>query len=77
MNIQYDTKADALYFSLRKGRVAKTVPVSRFLTIDIDTRGNTLGIEILAVSSHQGVELQKSLRKGIPVKIITTEPHTA
>ena len=77
MKIEYDTNADAIYFSVRKGRISKTVPVSRFLNIDVDAKGNTIGIEILGASSKQGSELQKNIRRGIPVKIIGSKAVAA
>jgi uncharacterized protein YuzE len=50
MKITYDKIADALYIYLRKGKVAKTKKVTSRFLIDVDKRGNVLGIEILDVS---------------------------
>jgi len=50
MKISYDKMADALYIYLRKGKVAKTIKVTSRLLIDVDKRGNVLGIEMLDVS---------------------------
>jgi uncharacterized protein YuzE len=50
MKITYDKMADALYIYLRKGKVAKTKKVTSRLLIDVDKKGNVLGIEILDVS---------------------------
>jgi len=52
MKISYDKMADALYIYLRKGKVAKTKKVTSRLLIDVDRKGNVLGIEMLDVS-HQ------------------------
>ena len=52
MKISYDKMADALYIYLRKGRATKTIKVSSRLLVDVDRRGNVLGIEMLDVS-HQ------------------------
>jgi len=52
MKISYDKKADALYIYLRKGKTTKTIKVSSRLLVDVDRRGNALGIEMLDVS-HQ------------------------
>ncbi|MEK7515737.1 MAG: DUF2283 domain-containing protein [Patescibacteria group bacterium] len=46
----YDPEADAAYFSVRKGKVARTVKLQDWLLADIDTRGALLGIEMLFVS---------------------------
>ena len=50
MKISYDKMADALYIYLRKGKVAKTIKATSRLLIDVDKRGNVLGIEMLDVS---------------------------
>jgi len=52
MKISYDKIADALYIYLRSGKVAKTKKVTSRLLIDMDRKGNVLGIEMLDVS-HQ------------------------
>jgi uncharacterized protein YuzE len=50
MKITYDKMADALYIYLRKGKVAKTKKVTNRFLIDVDKKGNVLGIEILEAS---------------------------
>lgn len=76
MTINYDKVADAIYFLIKKGRVAKTIPVNDNLNIDVDSNGNTIGIEILEASSEQGEQLQKSVRTGFPVNITENTPLT-
>jgi uncharacterized protein YuzE len=46
----YDREADAAYFSVRKGKVARTVELQRWLLADLDTKGALLGVEMLFVS---------------------------
>lgn len=65
MNINYDKVADAIYMTLRKGKVSKTVEMKDRLIVDVDKKGNILGIELL----DAGNQLQKNMRNGIPVKI--------
>ncbi|HCR52314.1 TPA: DUF2283 domain-containing protein [Candidatus Kaiserbacteria bacterium] len=65
MNINYDKVADAIYMTLRKGKVARTVEMKEQLIVDLDKKGNILGIELL----DAGNQLQKNMRNGIPVKI--------
>ena len=50
MEITYDPKVDALNITFKKGKVAKTIKVTSRLLIDVDKRGNVLGIEMLDVS---------------------------
>ena len=52
MKIQYDKLADAMYIYLREGKTAKTIKVNDRLFIDIDKKGNALGIEMLGISLH-------------------------
>ncbi|MCK4554548.1 DUF2283 domain-containing protein [Candidatus Parcubacteria bacterium] len=50
MIIEYDKIADALYISLKKSKVDKTIKMKDRLLVDVDKKGNTIGIEILDVS---------------------------
>jgi uncharacterized protein YuzE len=77
MKINYDKVADAIYFTIRKGEVVKTVSVNEYLKADLDKNGETIGIEILDASSKQGSELEKNIRNGVPVEIISSTPVTA
>lgn len=65
MNINYDKVADAIYMTLRKGKVSKTVEMEDRLIVDVDKKGNILGIELL----DAGNQFQKNMRDGIPVKV--------
>ena len=47
MKIEYDPQADALYLRLFRGKVAATKSVGKNTYVDLDKKGNTLGIEIL------------------------------
>jgi len=48
--ITYDKDADAAYFKVKKGKVAKTVKLDEWLLMDVDKKGALLGIEMLFVS---------------------------
>ena len=48
----YDKEADAAYFSVKKGRVARTVELQNWLLADVDKKGILLGIEMLLVSDR-------------------------
>lgn len=50
--ITYDKEADAAYFSVKKGKVAKTKKLEDWLLVDHDASGNIIGIEILWASKH-------------------------
>lgn len=47
MKIKYDSKVDAVYIDLAKGKYKKTRKVSDAVLVDEDSKGKILGIEIL------------------------------
>ncbi len=52
MRIEYDPQADAIYLRLKRGRIHETVEVSDGVLVDLDEKGDPLGIEILFVSKR-------------------------
>jgi uncharacterized protein YuzE len=47
MKLQYDTKEDAIYLDLAKGKYSKTRKITDSILVDEDKSGKVLGIEIL------------------------------
>lgn len=80
MEITFDPIADAMYIQLRRSEVDKTEVLDRYETmLDIDKKGNVVGIEILGVSrkfSHSFVNRLK-LKKisEAPIKLLTNGKH--
>lgn len=52
MEISYDKDADAVYIELQKGEFAKNKKIDDFTILDLDDKGNILGIELLEVSKR-------------------------
>jgi len=52
MKFEYDKLVDALYLRLTRGKVSKTVHLKDRLNVDVDKKGNVLGIEILGASTQ-------------------------
>lgn len=81
MKVSYDKTADAMYIRLRDGKIKGTVKVNDRLMIDVDQKGNTIGVELLDASfqlSEKGVKnLENNVMKGIPVEITTMTPVSA
>lgn len=78
MKISYDKVADAAYMVLRKGKVAKTVEMNGNVIVDLDKKGNLLGIEMLSASKQLSKEgLTKNVLSGIPIEIISSTPVAA
>jgi uncharacterized protein YuzE len=47
VSIEFDPKARAAYIRLKSGKIAKTVEKSENFLLDLNARGELLGIEIL------------------------------
>lgn len=50
MKLKYDKKADAIYLTFKHGKVGKTLEAGEGALIDVDKKGELLGIEILDFS---------------------------
>ena len=71
MKATYDKTADAMYISVKGGKVHKTLEVSDAINVDVDKNGRALGVEILYVSSHMPRKsIKETLRTGIPVSAV-------
>ena len=78
MKIDYDTVADAIYFTVKKGvKIAKSEKVGDRLVVDYSSAGDVVGLELLDASSKQGQELQENLKNGIPININSSTPVLA
>jgi len=71
MKATYDKIADAMYLRVKNGRVARTQKLNSRLLVDIDKKGNILGIEMLDVSSQISRQsITSTLKAGkIPVAV--------
>lgn len=66
MKISYDHMADAMYISLKEGKVAKTKEVVVDVFIDTNADGDVLGIEILFVA-QKGFDLSSvTFKQSLP-----------
>jgi uncharacterized protein YuzE len=54
MEITYDSKADALNLTFKKGKVAKTLELASEIILDLDKKGNPLYLEIIGASEKIG-----------------------
>ena len=81
MKVSYDKTADAMYIRLRDGKLKGTVRVNDRLMVDVDQKGNTIGVELLDATfqlSEKGMKnLEKNVLKGIPVDITAMTPVSA
>jgi len=70
MEITYDSKADALNITFKKGKVEKTLEISPEINLDLDRKGNPLYLEIIGASEKIGRKKVSEIlmRNLIPVK---------
>lgn len=52
MKVKYDSKVDALYISLAKGKYGKSRKISSSVLVDEDNKGKILGVEILNATEN-------------------------
>ncbi len=52
MEISLDKEADALYIEFKKGEFGSNKKIDDFTVIDLDKKGNILGIELLNVKER-------------------------
>lgn len=78
MKVTFDKVADAIFFSLQEGEVARTMPLSNVLNVDVDANGHVLGIEVLDVSNQfqttDLAEIEKRVIGGIPLSVTSDTP---
>ncbi|NCO25220.1 DUF2283 domain-containing protein [Candidatus Parcubacteria bacterium] len=70
MEITYDSKADALSITLKKGKVAKTIELAPEVLLDMDKNGRPLYLEIIGASEKIGKRRVSEvlMRNFIPAK---------
>lgn len=69
MKITFDKEADALYIEFSNGEFASNKKIDDETIIDLDKKGNVIGIEFLNVSKR----IPKDFMSDISVKNITSQ----
>ena len=71
MEITYDSKADALNITFKKGKVAETVEIAPEINLDLDKEKKPLYLEIIGASEKIGKQRVSEIlmRNFIPAKI--------
>lgn len=70
MRIHYDSKADAVYIELAKGRYEVSREISDSVVVDEDKNGKILGVEVLDVSEVFGPKFRANMAKSSPVRAV-------
>jgi uncharacterized protein YuzE len=75
--VEFDVEANTAYYTLRRGKVATTVPKrldSVDVLLDYDSKGRLLGIEVLNMKKALERDLSKMGRNYIP-KALAVAPR--
>ncbi len=67
MKITYDKEADAIYIKLTNEKFSKTKIIDKNTILNLDGKGNVIGIELLFVSTR----IPKNLLSNISVENLT------
>ncbi len=72
MEITYDSKADALNITFKKGQVSKTVEIAPEIVLDLDEKGAPLYLEIVGASEKIGQARinEITMRNLLPAKLV-------
>jgi len=70
-SLEYDSSCNALYIRLKRGKVAESEPISDNLIIDLNKRGEILGIEVLGPTP---IDTTKFFH---PIKIIAKKARSS
>jgi len=62
MKIEYDEEADALYIILRDVPASDSRDLDEGVTIDLDDKGNIVGLEVLDASEKLGLDTGRRLK---------------
>jgi uncharacterized protein YuzE len=68
LNTKYDKIADALYVKFKQRKIAKTLRLENHLIVDLDSKSNILGIELLNAKSQLTPSFVKQFLKKEIVK---------
>ena len=69
MVVEYDTEAGAFYVRVTDHEVARTVEISTFVSVDVDSDDQVVGLELLCLPSAVSVEERSGLQARFPLAI--------
>jgi uncharacterized protein YuzE len=66
--VKYDPLADALYIKVKEGEVSDSLELREGLIVDLDDKGEVIGIEILNFSKTK-IDMKEIIIKGIEILV--------
>jgi uncharacterized protein YuzE len=67
MKITHDKIADAVYVYLKKGEISRTVKLSGSILVDVNKKGEAIGVEILNASGYIASKKSVQMKEKAPV----------
>ena len=52
VSVEFDPKANAIYIKIKEGKIEVSEPLSDDIIVDLDEKGEVLGIEVLLPKSE-------------------------
>jgi len=66
--IEYDSAADVSYIRIRRDKIADTIELDDNMIVDLNDKGEIVGLEILSFSKSK-IDLNKIILQGIEAVI--------
>jgi len=66
-SLEYDASCNALYIRLKRGKVAESEPISDNLILDLNKKGEIIGVEVLGPTP---IDVKKFSH---PIKIVAKQ----
>ena len=63
-SLEFDKETNSLYLRLRKGKVSSTEPLSDSMAVDLDSKKNVVGLEVL---------LPRTIKKEIKAQLLRSK----
>ncbi len=67
VSIEFDSDINAMYIHLKKGKVDKSEPLADNVIVDVNKKGEAIGIEIL-LPKQQDVKLSEFVSKALKIE---------
>ena len=64
-NFHYDEKSDVLYILIKKGKEEKAIEISPGINVELNSKGEIIGIEILKASKNLHPVIKKITKEVI------------
>ena len=65
-SIEFDSEVNAMYIHLKKGKVDKSEPIADNVIVDVNKKGEAVGIEILL--PKQDMKLSEFVSKALKIE---------